>query len=105
MLARRSVRSWQMSRGRGFRGCRQTPANTLLPSVICVCREGIPYLSNGVLNDLLVGHIALIANEKLVHTLCRVAVDLLKPLLHIVEAVHVGDIVDDADTVGATVVG
>lgn len=66
--------------------------------------EETPYLGNGVLDDLLIGHIALIANKQLVNTLSGVAVDLLQPLLDVVERVHVGDIVHDADAVGATVV-
>jgi hypothetical protein len=62
------------------------------------------HLGNGVLDDLLVGHIGLVADQQLVDALGCVAVDLLKPLLHVVERVHVGDIVDNADAVGATVV-
>ena len=65
----------------------------------------ITYLGNCVLNDLLVRHIALVAYEKLVDALGGVAVDLLQPLLDVVEAVHIGDIVDDADAVGTAVVG
>lgn len=63
------------------------------------------YLGNGVLDNLLVGHIALVADEQLVDALGGVSVNLLKPLLDVVEGVHVGDIVDDADAVGAAVVG
>ena len=62
------------------------------------------HLGNGVLDNLLVGHIGLVADQQLVDALGCVAVDLLEPLLHVVERVHVGDIVDDADAVGATVV-
>ena len=58
-----------------------------------------------VLDNLLVRHIALVADKQLVHTLCRIAVNLLQPLLHVVEAVHVGDIVDNADAVCTAVVG
>lgn len=63
------------------------------------------HLGDGVLDDLLVRHVALVAHEKLVDTLRSVAVNLLQPLLHVVEAVHVGDIVDDADAMSAAVVG
>lgn len=63
------------------------------------------YLGDCVLNNLLVGHIALVADEKLVDALGGVTVNLLKPLLHVVEGVHIRDIVDNADAVGATVVG
>lgn len=68
-------------------------------------RRGLSDLGDGVLDNLLVGHIALVANEQLVDALGSVSVNLLKPLLDVVERVHVGDIVDDADTVGTTVVG
>jgi len=63
------------------------------------------YLGHGVLNHLLVLHITLVADEQFVHALGSISVNLLKPLLDVVEGVHVGDIVHDADTVGATVVG
>lgn len=63
------------------------------------------YLGYSILDDLLVGHIALVADEELVNTLGCVAVDFLQPLLDVVERVHVGDIVDDADAVGTAVVG
>lgn len=62
------------------------------------------YLGNRVLDDLLVRHITLVANQQLVDTLGGVAVDLLEPLLDVVKGVHVGHIVDDANAVGATVV-
>ena len=67
--------------------------------------QGTTYLGNCVLNDLLVRHIALVAYEELVDALGGVAVDLLQPLLDVVEAVHIGHIVDDADAVGTAVVG
>lgn len=62
------------------------------------------YLRNGVLDDLLVRHIALVAYKQLVDTLGGVSVDLLQPLLDVVEAVHVGDIVDHTDAVSTSVV-
>jgi hypothetical protein len=62
------------------------------------------YLSYSILNDLLVRHIGLVADQQLVDALGRISVNLLQPLLHVVERIHIGDIVDDADTVGATVV-
>jgi hypothetical protein len=58
-----------------------------------------------VLDDLLVWHIALVTDQQLVDTLCGISVNLLEPLLDVVERVHVGNIVDDADAVGTTVVG
>lgn len=63
------------------------------------------YLGNSVLDHLLIRHIALVANQELVHTLGSISVNLLKPLLDIVERVHVGDIVDNANTVSTAVVG
>lgn len=63
-----------------------------------------PYLRHGVLDHLLVGHIGLVAHQQLVDALGSVSVDLLEPLLHVVERVHVGDIVHDADAVGTSVV-
>lgn len=62
------------------------------------------YLSNGVFHDLLVLHIALVSNEQLVNTLGSVPINLLEPLLHVVEGIHVGDIVNHADSMGAPVV-
>ena len=66
-------------------------------------RQGT-YLCDCVLNHLLVRHIALVADQELIDTLSGVSVDLLQPLLDVVEGVHVGHIVHDADTVGTTVV-
>jgi hypothetical protein len=63
------------------------------------------YLGDSVLDDLLVCHIALVAYKQLVDSVCSVSVDLLQPLLDIVERVHIRDIVDDTDAVGAAVVG
>jgi hypothetical protein len=62
------------------------------------------YLCYGVLDDLLVRHIGLVAHQQLVDALGSVSVNLLQPLLHVVERVHVGNIVDDTDAVGAAVV-
>lgn len=64
----------------------------------------LTYLCDVVVHDLLVGHIALVAHKELVDALGGVAVDLLQPLLDVVEAVHVGNIVDDTNAVSATVV-
>ena len=62
------------------------------------------YLRYCVLDDLLIRHIALVADQQLVDALCSLAVDLLQPLLHVVEAVHIGNIVHDTNTVGTAVV-
>lgn len=63
------------------------------------------YLRNGVLHDLLVRHITLVAHQQLVHTFGSVAVDLLKPLLDIIERIHISHIVDNADAMCSAVVG
>ena len=57
-----------------------------------------------VVNDFFVSHIALVADEQLIDTLRCISVNFLQPLLDIIEAVHIGDVVDHADTVGATIV-
>jgi hypothetical protein len=67
--------------------------------------SGVSHLCDCVLDNLLVRHIALVSYEQLVDTLSGVPVDLLQPLLDVVEAVHIRDIVDDADAVGTPVVG
>jgi hypothetical protein len=63
------------------------------------------YLRNCVLHDLLVRHIALVAYEQLVDTFCGISINLLEPLLNVVERVHIRDIVNHADAVCASVVG
>ena len=65
---------------------------------------GVSYLGNSILDHLLIRHIALIAHKQLVHALSSVAINLLQPLLDVVERVHVGDVVDDADAVRAAIV-
>jgi hypothetical protein len=45
-----------------------------------------------------------VLNQQLVDALSSVTVDLLQPLLYVVERVHVSNIVDNADTMGAPVV-
>lgn len=80
-------------------------------SQISLCSRPTPllhrstYLCHCVFNDLLVRHIGLVAHQQLVDTLRCVAVDLLEPLLHVVEGVHVGNVVDHADAMGAAIVG
>lgn len=63
------------------------------------------YLGHCVFHNLFVLHIALVTHEQLVDAFGCVAVNFLKPLLDVVERVHVGHIVNDADAMGATVVG
>ena len=49
-------------------------------------------------------HVALVSDEQLVDVLARVLVDLIQPLLDIVEALAVRDVVHDDDAVRAAVV-
>jgi hypothetical protein len=61
-------------------------------------------LCDSVFDNFLVRHIALVSNKQFIYTLRCVSVNLLQPLLDIVERVHVCDIVDNADAVCATIV-
>ena len=61
-------------------------------------------LRNSVLHGLLVFHITLVANQELVDAFRGVAVDLLKPLLDVVERVHVRHIINDADAMSSPIV-
>jgi hypothetical protein len=92
------------SRGRECRGCLQTPV-AVVRCCACYVKSRSAHLCYRVLDNLLVRHIGLVADQQLVDALGGVSVNLLQPLLHVVERVHVGDIVDDADAVGAAVVG
>lgn len=58
-----------------------------------------------VLNLALVDQIGLVSNQELVDILAGIAIDLLQPLLDVVESLLVGDIVDDDDTMSSAVVG
>lgn len=108
MPAQHSTRSWPKFRGKEFRDYQRTPVKVQskqvnsLPERPWVSLE--TYLSNGVFHDLLVLHIALVSNEQLVNTLGSVPINLLEPLLHVVEGIHVGDIVNHADSMSAPVV-
>lgn len=62
------------------------------------------HLRSRVVDNLLCGQIALVADKQLVDVLASVAVDLLKPLLHVVERLLIGHVVDDDDAVGTAVV-
>lgn len=55
-------------------------------------------------DDALGGEVGLVADEELVDILAGVAVDLVEPLLDVVEGFVVGDVVDDDDAVGPAVV-
>lgn len=67
--------------------------------------QGSTHLSHCVFDNLLVFHIALVANQKLVYSLSSVAINLLQPLLDVVEGVHVRHIINHANTVRSSVVG
>lgn len=52
------------------------------------------YLGSLIVDDLLGCQITLVANQQLVHILVGISVNLIQPLLHIVEAVLVCNIID-----------
>lgn len=59
-----------------------------------------------LLRDLLLLHqVSLVADEELQGVLSRVTVDLCEPLLHVVEGLTVGDVIDKNNTVSTTVIG
>lgn len=58
-----------------------------------------------VLNLALVNQIRLVSDQELVDILAGITINLLQPLLDVVEGLLVGDIVDDDDTMSSTVVG
>lgn len=57
-----------------------------------------------MLNDLLGGQVALVAHQQLVDVLAGIPLDLLQPLLHIVEGLLVRAIVHNDDTMRAPIV-
>jgi len=57
-----------------------------------------------VIDDLLGGQVALVAHQQLVDILAGVPLDLLQPLLHIVEGLLVRAIVNDDDAMGAPII-
>jgi hypothetical protein len=69
---------------------------------LSLCLEA--HLRDRVLDHFLVCHIALVAHQQLVDALGRISVNLLQPLLHVVERVHVRDVVHDTDAMCAAVV-
>lgn len=96
----------------GCRDYQQTPVCSIsIRSIdaqsvtICGWVEGTTHLCDSVFDNFLVRHITLVSNKQLVHTLSGVSVNLLQPLLDIVEGVHVRDVVDDTDAMCATIVG
>lgn len=62
------------------------------------------YFGSGVVDDLLRGQVAFVAHQELVDVLAGVAVNLLEPLLHVVERLLVSAIVDDDDPVSTAIV-
>lgn len=61
-------------------------------------------LCSSVLNLTLAGHVTLVADEELVDAFASVAVDFLEPGLDIVEGVGFGHVVDNDNTMGASVI-
>ena len=56
------------------------------------------------LDHLLIDHIALVAYQQLAHTFSSISFNLLHPLLDVVERILICHIVDNNDTMGASVV-
>lgn len=88
----------------GCQGCLRIPVRIISTRTVSSFWVCVMYLCDGVLDNLLVRHIGLVAYQQLVDAFGGVAVNLLQPLLDIVEGVHISDIVDNADTMGAAVV-
>jgi hypothetical protein len=65
----------------------------------------ITYFCDSVFYDFLVGHIAFVAHKQLVDAFGSIAINLLQPLLHVVEGFHVCYVIHDTDTVCTAVVG
>lgn len=64
------------------------------PSYLCYC----------VFNHLLIRHIRFVANKQLVNTFSGISVNFLQPLFYVVEWVHVGDIVNNADSMCTAII-
>jgi hypothetical protein len=80
------MHSWPMSQGRGCPGYQQTPklAVSYLSFWFMKCLL-MGYLCHCVLNHLLIRHVTLVAHQELVDSLCGVSINLLQPLLDIIE--------------------
>lgn len=80
---------------------------SLSTSHLCAVTEAVDVvtdLCDLVVNHFFVRHIALVAYEQLVDAFGSVTVNFLQPLLDVVEGVHVGHVVDDADAMRPTVI-
>lgn len=104
MLVRRWRRSWRMFPRMGFPSYPRIPETQIISTERVFVLVVTTHLSHSVFDDLLVLHITLVADQKLVNTFSSIAINLLQPLLDVVERVHVGHIVDNADTVCSSVV-
>jgi len=75
----------------GFRDCPQIPTHEtrLVRSELCchVIISAVTNLSHSVLDDFLVCDVALVSNEELIDTFSGITVDLLQPLLNVIERV------------------
>lgn len=105
MLVRRWMRSWRKFPRMGFPSCQRIPEIQIISTerqlVFSTVRTHLRY---SVFDDFLVLHITLVADQKFVDTLSSIAINFLQPLLDVVERVHVGHIVDNADAVCSSVV-
>ena len=64
----------------------------------------INYLCGGVIDDFLCGQIAFVSDEQLIDVFTGVTIDLLKPLLDVVERFLISHVVDNDDAVSAAVI-
>lgn len=62
-------------------------------------------LCNSVFHSFLVLHVTFVSDKKLVDPFGGISVDFLQPLLDIVERVHVGHIINNADAMSTPVIG
>lgn len=67
-------------------------------------KEFWPYLCHSIFHHLLIRHITLISHQQLIYTFCSVAINFLEPLLDVIERVHIGHVVDNADSMRAAVI-
>jgi hypothetical protein len=63
------------------------------------------HLSNSVLHDLLIFHVALVPNEELAHSFSGVAIDFMQPLLDVVEGFHISHVINYAYAISSPVIG
>ena len=81
--------------------CQDSRSHILIPKVLFF---GETHLRGGVIYHFFGSQITFVSDKKLVDVLARVSVNLLQPLLHVVERLLVGHVVNHDDAVSAAVV-